>query len=129
MDLKAIRNRIASQHPTGIHAHPRPPGSIAQFPCYVVLDPQLIDYHPTMGGRITLTLGVRVIVSRSAEQDNTPKLDDLLSSLPAELEAIDPNGLWRKLAVTRMSGGYQNYTMAGREVGVSADLTVEINLT
>ena len=125
MDLRAARDRIAAQHPAGISAHPRPPGNVPQFPAYIVLDPAEIDYQPTMGDRQTATFGIRVIVGR-ADPLGVAELDDLVSTLPALLEAITPDGKWRQLAITGLTGGYANFEQGGKTVGVSADLTARI---
>lgn len=126
MDLKAARERIASQHPAGIHGHPRPPGTVADFPAYVVGDPATVEYHSTYGGRTIVTLGIRVIVSRVSEQDSTDALDDLLSTLPDQLEAITPDGKWSEFHVTGMAGGYGRWQQGGRDVGLAADLTATL---
>lgn len=132
MDLRAIRDRIAAQHPAGIQGHARPPGSIATFPCYVVGDPTSIDYRSTMGGRIVVTLPIRVIVARFAEQDNSGALDDLVSDIPDQLEAItpDPAGLWqpRGLYIEQLTGGYFDYQQGRELVGIAADLTAHVHI-
>lgn len=130
IDLRAIRDRLAAQHPAGIHGHARPPGAIGAFPCYVVRDPSTIAYRTTMGGRPRITLPIRVIVERLAEQDNTAKLDDLVSELPAQLEAIDPDGLWqpRGLNIIELAGGYSDYQQGTQLVGIAADLTATIDI-
>ena len=130
MDLRAIRDRIAAQHPEGIHGHARPPASIGAFPCYVVGDPTSINYRSTFGGTIRVILPIRAIVELSGAQDTSAKLDDLVSDLPAQLEAItpDPSGLWqpRGFEIGSMSGGYGIYAQGGRDVGYAADLTATI---
>jgi|SRR5688572_9437116 len=126
MDLRAARDRLAAQHPAGLHAHPRPPGTVGHLPCYVVQDPSEIDYHPTYGDRQNVTVAIRVIVARTADQDGTAELDDLVSTLPAQLEAITPAGKWREVAITGLTGGYRDFTEGGAVIGVSADLTARI---
>lgn len=125
MDLRAARDRLADQHPAGIAAHPRPPGNVPTFPAYIVLDPSQIDYRPTYGDRQAATVGIRVIVGR-ADPLGAAELDDLVSDLPAALEAIDPDGKWRQLAITEATGGYATFEQGGRVVGLSADLTARI---
>lgn len=126
MDLRAARDRLAAEHPADLHAHPRPPGAVGHLPCYVVQDPTEIDYHPTAGDRQNVTLAVRVIVARTADQDGTAELDDLVSTLPDLLQAITPDGKWRGLAITGMTGGYRDFSEGGAVIGVSADLTARI---
>lgn len=130
MDLRAVRDRIAAQHPAGIMAYPRPPAAIGHLPCYVVRDPTRINYRSTMGGTVTVTFPVRVIVARIAAQDNSPALDDLLSTLPADLQAITPGGLWqpRGLHVEEMTGGYSDYQQGDQLIGIAADLTVHVHI-
>lgn len=130
MDLRAIRDRIAAQHPAGVHGYARAPGNVATFPCYIVGDPLEIDYRLTYGGRIKVTLPIRCIVARFAEQDNSGALDDLVSDLPAQIEAITPNSLWQTngLNVGRMTGGYADFYQGKEAVGICADLTAEIDI-
>ena len=125
MDLRAARDRLADQHPAGIAGHARPPGNVPTFPAYIVQDPSQIDYRPTMGDRQAATFAIRVIVARTDELA-TAALDDLVSELPALLEAITPDGKWRQLAITEATGGYAEFPQGGRVVGLSADLTARI---
>ncbi len=125
-DLRSARDRIAGQHPTGVMGHPRPPGKVASFPCYIVLDPTSIDYHSAYGPAQVVTLPIRVIVARTIEQDGTVRLDELVWTLPALLEAITPDGNYRKLAITGLTGGYQEWSQGGQVVGLAADLTATI---
>lgn len=126
MDLKAARERIASQAPAGVFGHARPPGAVADFPAFVVGDPASIEYHSSYGGRTIVQLGIRVIVQRLGEQDSTDALDALLSTLPAQLEAITPAGAWSEFTVTGMAGGYGRWLQGGRDVGLAADLTATL---
>jgi hypothetical protein len=130
MDLRAIRDRIAAEPITGIYGYPRPPGTVSTFPAYIVTDPADIDYRLTYGGRIRVTVAIRVLVARRSEQDNTAALDDLVSTLPAALEAITPDGLWQPngLNVTGMSGGYFQFSNGNDSEALGADLTATIDI-
>jgi hypothetical protein len=130
MDLRAIRDRIAAQHPAGIRGYARPPGTVGAFPAYIVTDPADIDYRLTFGGRIRVTVAIRVLVARRSEQDNTAALDDLVSVLPGQLEAITPDGLWQPngFNVTGLSGGYFQFTNGNDSEALGADLTATIDI-
>lgn len=130
MDLKAARNEIAA----GIDAddldvvgYARPPGQIARFPAAVVGDPSSIVYHGAAGRRVVVTIPVRVIVARTAVQDGTDLLDDLVSydGLPTALEDI-AGGSWEQLVVNELTGGYADFVQAGKPIGVTADLTCQL---
>ena len=125
MDLRAARDRIAAQHPAGIAGHARPPALVPQFPAYVIGDPTEIDYHPTMGDRQSAVLPIEVIVGR-ADPLGVAELDDLVSTLPDQLDAIAPDGKWRKFAITGLTGGYRDFPQGGKVVGVVATLTARI---
>lgn len=125
-DLVSARDRIAAQHPAGIAGHARLPGSVASFPCYIVLDPTSIGYHEAYGTARRVDCGIRVIVARTTEQDGTRKLDELVWTLPAQLQAIDGSTAYRKLAITGLSGGYEDWSQAGQIVGLSAVLAATI---
>lgn len=131
MDLAAIRNRIADNGPAGIHGHARPPGSIGDFPAYIVHDPVSIVYHRTHGRkRPEITLTVRVLVARTAEEDGSDQLDALVSTLPDDLEQLDPDGLWMAtngLVVESLGGGYFDWSQGGQLVALGADLTIRID--
>lgn len=126
LQLGAVRERIAANPPAGVVGIARPPGLVGAFPCYIVGDPDSIIYQSSYGGRPLITFGVRVIVGRQASQDGTAELDALVSTLPGHLAAIDAGGLWSELNVTELSGGYFDWTQAGKVVGLAADLTVEV---
>jgi len=128
MDLRAIRDRIADQHPAGIRGYARPPGTVGAFPAYIVTDPLDIDYRLTFGGRTRVTLAIRVLVSRRSEQDNTAALDDLVSTLPAVLEAITPDGLWQGFNITGLQGGYFQFQNGNDSEALGADLTATIDI-
>lgn len=125
-DLKSARDRIAAQHPAGIRGHPRPPGTVNVFPCYIVGDPTEIAYHEAYGTARRVELPIRLIVARTIEQDGTQKLDELVWTLPALLHAIDPSTAYRRLAITGLTGGYQEWAQAGQVVGLAADLAATI---
>lgn len=133
MDLRAIRDRLAGQAPSTLIRHPRPPGVIADFPALIVGDPTLIDFHGAFGDRKFLELPVDVIVARTVEDDGTGALDDYVNDLPAQLEAITPDGLWTHIAVQPFTGGYFDYQVQTRDgvrsVGTGARLNVRITPT
>lgn len=125
-DLVSARDRIAAQHPAGVHGYARPPGTVATFPCYIVLDPTQIGYHEAFGTARRVDCPIRVIVPRTAEQDGTQKLDELVWTLPALLQAIDPSTAYKRLAITGLTGGYQDWSQGNTVVGLSADLAATI---
>lgn len=135
MDLRAVRDRIAAEAPDGIHGHARPPGQIGAFPLYIVGDPTETLYRSTFGGKVMVTLPIHVVVQRTAEQDGTGELDGLVSTLPAELEAITPGGLWvaGEFRIVRQSGGYYDFAQTGTDrkvhvIGLATDLTATIRI-
>lgn len=128
MDLDAARETIAAANADGIEGYARPPGDVAVFPCYIVGDPDPITYHSAFGSRHTATLPIRVVVARSAEQDSTKALDDLVSfdGLPAALEALDPAGTYDELVAVELVGGYADFIQDGQPVGLAADITARV---
>lgn len=131
MDLGAARERIANGAPAGVNGIPRPPGVVGDLPALIVGDPISINYHTAKSSRHTVTLPIRVIVARTAEQDGTEQLDDLISygSIPATLEALDPSGDYVELAVLSVDQGYFDFQDQGRTIGVAADLITDIIFT
>lgn len=131
MDLDAARTAIAAAATAyGINGYPRPPGNVASFPAAVVQDPLEIEYHEAAASRHEALIGIRVIVSRSSEQESTVELDNLISydELPAALEAATPTG-YRELVVERCTGGYAAFAQSGNVVGLAADLTARVIFT
>lgn len=131
MDLGAARERIANNAGAAVTGHARPPGALNDLPALIVLDPIDVTYHTAASNRHTATMPVRIVVSRTVEQDGTAELDDLVSypQIPATLEAIDPAGDWVQLAVTEMADSYFDFAEAGNTVGLAADLLVTIIFT
>ena len=107
----------------GVYGYARPPGQIAKLPAAVVQDPSRVVYHAAAGRRSVVTVDVRVIVGRSAAEDQVAKLDELVTyaNLPATLEAV--SGSWLELAVTELANGYSTFMQGGTAIGVAADLT------
>lgn len=126
LQLGAIREQIATNPPTGVSAHARPPGLVTAFPALIVHDPQLIQYRTTRGNRAVIRLPARLIVPRAGEERDAAQLDALVSTVPDQLAAIDAGGLWSELNVLEMAGGYFDWQQGGQVVGLGADLTLEI---
>lgn len=125
MDIGAAREAIAAGlTATGlVHGYPRPVGSITKLPAAIVLDPGPHQFHTAVARRHTSQIVVRVMVSRTAEQDTTKLLDDLVSfdQLPAAIEAID-SGEWVSLTVTGTRGEYVEVVQGGKTIGLGCDL-------
>jgi hypothetical protein len=130
MDLDAARTAIAAAAPAGVTGYPRPPGHLPHMPALVVGDPVELEYHVAAKLRHEAIIPLRLIVSRSAEQDSTAELDTLISydQVPAALEAAAPSG-YTQIVIESCSGGYAEYVQDGRPIGLAADLTARVVFT
>lgn len=132
MNIRTVRNELgAGATATGlVHGYPRPPGQVAKFPALIVRDPTSVQYHRHAGESPSIDLPVFVVVSRTAAQDGTDTLDDLVSydNLPTGLEQI-AGASWRQLVVVDLAGGYLDFVQAGQTVGLGAVLNLRFTFT
>ena len=126
MDVRAIRDRFGSNPPSGVHGHPRPPHSVAEFPALIVLDPVGVTYRSSYGGRPLVLLPLQLLAGHAPDNDGSGALDDLVSALPAHVHALAPAGLWREAEIVELEGGYTIWQQRGETVAVAATLIAHI---
>ena len=127
MNLRTARDELAA----GIAAadleltgYPRPPGKVGRFPAAIVRDPTAIRYHTARAVRIEVDLPVFVLVSRSAAQDGTAALDELVSSLPGVIDEL--TGSWETIVAHELAGGYVDFAQASELVAVGAVINTRL---
>jgi len=120
VNLKTARNELATGIATGaqVTGYPRPPGAVGRFPAVIVRDPSSIRYHTARANRVEVDLPVFVLVARSAAQDGTDDLDELVSTLPGVIDEL--TGSWSSIVAAELDGGYVDFMQGGQLVAVGA---------